>query len=206
MEKHHILVVDDEPGIQRVLQRILEAMDCQVTTASDTAAARRHLRYHKFDLILCDYLMPGENGLDFLQDMKREYPAILRVMITGNGDMATVIEAINQAQVHYYLTKPFEFETIRATVGELLRWADRKIVSGERPFTQRQRFELESLRTEYPGIDEVRREAGGAIILDEDVDAFTKDLSGLMDDPAPEPLKSEESHRVDEVFHRLIEG
>lgn len=206
MKKHHILVVDDEEGIQRVLQRILVAMECRVTTASDTVAARRHLRYHNFDLVLCDYLMPGENGLAFLQDLKRTYPKILRVMVTGNGDMKTVIEAVNQAQVHYYLTKPFEFATIRATVGELLRWAERKVVSGDRPFTTRQRFALESLRTEYPGIDEVHREPDGAILLDDNVDSFAKELPELLSCSPPKSLNSETSLLLDEEFHRLIEG
>lgn len=206
MNAQHVLIVDDEKSIQRVLQRVLAQVGCKVTTADDTASARRLLRYHSFDLILCDYLMPGENGLAFLQDMKREYPKTIRVMMTGNGDMQTVIEAINQAQVHFYFTKPFDFKTIRATVEELLGWAGRNEVAGDRPFTTRQRSELANLRSAHPGIDEVVRDRSGAIVLD-DAEEFTKELANLLDlkTACPQKTGSDDIFR-DEQFLKILEA
>lgn len=189
MTERNILVVDDEKNIQRVLKRILERLGHQVYTADDTRAARRILRLQRIDLVLCDYLMPGENGIAFLHELKRSHPDTIRVMITGNGNESTVISALNKAQVQHFFTKPFDVKALGATIEELLDRFPRGQKNPARPYTARQQSLMAELKHRHPGIDQVERDLDGAIVLDEDIELFTKELEEILGHPAASPIK-----------------
>ena len=206
MSERHVLVVDDEPAIQRILKRLLSRCGCKVFTADDTVSARRLLKYHHIDLVMCDYLMPGENGLQFLRELKRSHPHILRVMITGQGDMDTAISAINTAQVQFYFTKPFDFDTVQSTVEELLDWSERKQSGQSQPFTAQRVSLMADLKSRHPGIDQVVRDSKGAIVLDEDCELFSKDLEDILGLPAARPVKTSPRSLIDDEFLKVLEG
>ena len=117
--KFKILIVDDE---QDVLDALLETLrrakefKSDIEMAKEGAGALASLEKHEFDLVISDYKMPGMNGIELLTAVKKKYPRTIRILITGFSDVNVAKEAINKAQVHHYIEKPWESAELRATV------------------------------------------------------------------------------------------
>lgn len=170
MSTKTLLIVDDEFSIRRLLARILRKSGVQVITADSVATAEMLLLYNEVDLVLCDHEMPGEKGLSFLCRLKQQYPDMVRVLITGHADFAMTVEAINDAQVHYCISKPFETSEIQDLVTDLLGWGDKREAAPQRAFTQQQRADMRELAQHHPGIADVRRDTQGAVLLEDELD------------------------------------
>ena len=172
MKTSTVLVVDDESAIRRLLMRLLRMEGVEVLTADSVTAAERLMLFNKVDLIICDYQMPGENGLQFLHRLKSSYPRMVRVLITGYADVQVTLEAINKVRVHYCITKPFDSAETRTTISELLTWQQGQQKAAPRAFTRQREAKMAELDAEHPGIGTVRRDTQGAILLDDDLDFF----------------------------------
>src|SRR6476620_2281109 len=107
----HILIVDDEAPIQRMLGRLLEQYGYSSTLASNAKEARVALGSKEFALILCDVNMPGESGLELVKHVLSEYRHTAAVMVTGldNPEWASVAREIG---AYGYSLKPFESNEI----------------------------------------------------------------------------------------------
>lgn len=81
----HILIIDDERPIRLMLRKLFESEGHQVTDASD--GEEGITRYHEdpADLIIMDLVMPGKEGLETIRELKREYPDIKIIAISGGG-------------------------------------------------------------------------------------------------------------------------
>jgi class 3 adenylate cyclase/DNA-binding NarL/FixJ family response regulator len=115
-----ILIVDDEGPIRHLLKQILEAKGYSCTLAADAAAARQCLKQETFELVLCDILMPGELGLDFVRELLAEHPNTAAVMVTAVDD-PLVAESAVQMGVYGYITKPIERNEVIINVANALR-------------------------------------------------------------------------------------
>lgn len=166
-----VLVVDDDFSVRRLLARILRKRGVQVITADSVATAEMLLLYNQVDLILCDHQMPRENGLSFLGRLRSQYPDMVRAVISGHVDFAMTMEAINDAQVHYCITKPFEISDIQDLVTDLLSWGAHWEEAPKRAFTQQCRVDMRKLAELHPGIADVRRDTKGAILFEDELDA-----------------------------------
>ena len=103
-----ILVVDDEIDMQQLLKRSLEPdLGCRVETASSGEMALQMLAESRFDLVLADIKMPGMDGLELLELIKREIPDVTVVMMTAYGSIDTAVEAIKNG-AYDFITKPFD--------------------------------------------------------------------------------------------------
>jgi PAS domain S-box-containing protein len=71
-------------------------------------------------VIIADYMMPGMNGVRLLQLAQQQFPAALKIMLTGRADLAAVVRAVNQADLYRYLAKPWEQNDLLLTVREAL--------------------------------------------------------------------------------------
>jgi len=102
----HILVVDDDDGIRTLVKRYLNENNYLVTTANSAEDASEKIKIIKFDLIVLDIMMPGKNGLEFIQENKKilETPIIL---LTAKGEAQERIEGL-EVGADDYLPKPFE--------------------------------------------------------------------------------------------------
>jgi two-component system phosphate regulon response regulator OmpR len=102
----HILVVDDDDGIRSLVKKYLNENKYLVTTAASAEDASEKIRIIKFDLIILDIMMPGKNGLEFIQEnkIKLETPIIL---LTAKGEPNERIEGL-EIGADDYLPKPFE--------------------------------------------------------------------------------------------------
>ncbi len=191
MSNKKILITDDELAILKVLSRLLSSQGYRVETASSVAEAEQLLQSFQPDLLITDYVMPGEDGLSFLSRLSSSHPTLIRVLLTGFADTRTAVKAINQAHVHYFIVKPFEGDEILQVVRDLFA-----AYIPPKPAAPRGETEaaLDRLLQAHPGIDSVRRNTGGYILLDEDLDAMTppntQDFESFPDlprDPAPAP-------------------
>jgi putative two-component system response regulator len=100
-----ILAIDDSPEILRVVERTLsERFECAL--AGDVPEARERLAGEDFDLVLCDIQLPGESGLELVEEMAADRTDAAIVLITGMDDSGVVSRAL-ELGVHGYLVKPF---------------------------------------------------------------------------------------------------
>ena len=102
----HILVVDDDDGIRSLVKKFLNENNYLVTTADSAEDASDKIKIIKFDLIVLDIMMPGKNGLEFIEENKKnlETPIIL---LTAKGEAKERIEGL-EIGADDYLPKPFE--------------------------------------------------------------------------------------------------
>ncbi|HXF86651.1 MAG TPA: response regulator [Anaerolineales bacterium] len=107
METASVLVVDDEPGIALLCQRILSGVGYQVKTCTDPRAAIEYLGSHRVDLLLVDIRMPEVDGFDVISRAQRAQPDIAVLVMTGFGTVETAIRALRQG-VDGLILKPFE--------------------------------------------------------------------------------------------------
>lgn len=124
MTTHSLLFVDDEPYILEALVRVFRREDYHVRVAPSATEGWAALAQQPADLILCDQRMPGVTGVEFLARVKQDYPDTIRIMLTGHADTDAAVAAINDGEVHRFLTKPWRNEEIRLTVREMLDQRD----------------------------------------------------------------------------------
>jgi thioredoxin reductase (NADPH) len=111
-----ILTVDDDPGVSRAVARDLRQRyggQYRIVRAESAAAAldalkELRLRGDEVAVLLADYRMPQMNGVEFLEEAMKFYPAARRVLLTAYADTNAAIEAINVVDLDYYLLKPWD--------------------------------------------------------------------------------------------------
>jgi len=107
-----ILVVDDEIDMQKLLKRSLEpALECKVETASSGEMALQMLAKSRFDLVLADIKMPGMDGLELLELIKRDTPDVTVVMMTAFGSIDVAVQAMKNG-AYDFITKPFDHDAL----------------------------------------------------------------------------------------------
>lgn len=103
-----ILCVDDEPNILAALRRLFHKEGYRVLCAEGGAAALALLERETVDIVISDMRMPGMDGAVFLESVRRRWPAPARLLLTGQADVASAIDAINRGGIYRYLTKPWD--------------------------------------------------------------------------------------------------
>jgi two-component system phosphate regulon response regulator OmpR len=121
-EPSHLLVVDDDARLRALLQRFLAEQGFRVTAAADAAAARKALSGLAFDLIVLDVMMPGENGLELAESLRREGQEVPIIMLTARGAPDDRIAGL-EAGVDDYLGKPFDPRELALRIRTILRRA-----------------------------------------------------------------------------------
>ena len=109
MSAGHILVVDDEPGMRRYLQTVLELDSYKVSTASNGEEALDKLQRDQPDVVLLDMVMPGPDGLETLRRIRETRPTTKVVMLSCVRDTRKVAMAMRLG-AHDYLSKPVQKE------------------------------------------------------------------------------------------------
>ncbi len=119
MKRYGVLVVDDEKEILRSLT-LTFAEDYQVFTASSGAEALEILKQRKIALVIADQRMPEMTGAQLLEKVFQIDPNIIRMILTGYTDIASLIQAINEGHIYQYITKPWERRELRIIVKRAL--------------------------------------------------------------------------------------
>ncbi|MEK7355906.1 MAG: response regulator, partial [Bdellovibrionota bacterium] len=118
--KPKILCIDDESSILAALARLLSP-DFVVLSATSTDQARELLDHHRdVAIVLTDHSMPGESGVRFLRYVQTAAPDAVRAILSGRVDVESMAEAINTAQVHRVILKPWDNDILRLQMMEAL--------------------------------------------------------------------------------------
>ena len=120
-DKLSILFVDDEPRILTGLRRMLHSMrnDFNMSLAPGGLEALEILESQPFDLILSDMRMPGMDGVTLLGEVRKRYPHMIRMALSGQASKETVLTSVGL--VHQYLAKPCDADSLKMA---LLRLSD----------------------------------------------------------------------------------
>jgi two-component system chemotaxis response regulator CheY len=117
-----ILVIDDDKHIRDLLRRVLETASYKVIDAPDGRAAMRMWRETPADLIITDILMPEQDGLEFIRELRREAPTAKIIALSG-GSARMHLDTLSIAKQFGAigtLNKPFEIDDLLKTVKSAL--------------------------------------------------------------------------------------
>jgi DNA-binding NtrC family response regulator len=116
-----ILIVDDEPTILNLLNKILIGQGYDATPASNGEKALQLLQTEKFDLMISDINMTPINGMELLRKAAGSWPDMGVIMLTAYGTVATAVEAMKEGAFDY-ITKPFKLDELVLTVQRALAY------------------------------------------------------------------------------------
>ena len=161
-----ILCVDDEPNILASLRRLFRKENYRVLCAGSAAAGVAMLEQERVDIVISDMQMPEMNGTEFLECVRRRWPATLRLLLTGYADVESTIGAINRGEIYRYITKPWNENTMLLVIRDAL----------ERQGLEREKARLEALTRQQ---NEALRELNAT--LEQRVRDRTAELSSAQD-------------------------
>lgn len=117
-----ILIVEDDPAIRKMEEKILSSAGYQIHIAEDAEQGLRKVRTHKYDLVMLDVMMPGMNGYDFARTMREDanLQSVPVLFVTARGSPQDVKEGFQSGGM-LYLVKPFTsamlLTTVKAVIG-----------------------------------------------------------------------------------------
>jgi CheY-like chemotaxis protein len=125
-----LLLVDDEPNVTEGLTRRLRR-DYQIFSAQDGAQALRLLEQEgEMHIIVSDMRMPNMNGAQLLSEVRKWYPDMIRILLTGQADLESAIAAVNEGQIFRFLAKPCPPEVMKGVLQAAMR--QHELVNSER--------------------------------------------------------------------------
>lgn len=118
-DRRCVLVVDDDPGVRDVIRSMLESSGYSVLLAANGKEAMRLLRTERADLILTDLVMPEQEGIETIKTLRREYPEIKVIAMSGafGGDYLRIAAYLG---AHATLAKPIQMDKLLKLVSETL--------------------------------------------------------------------------------------
>lgn len=129
MEKLYIICVDDQREVVNSVARDLAALRDWTVVEECESAAEAYALIEDLDgagspvaLVVCDHIMPGENGVDFLASLAEDsrFPHLKKMLLTGQATHRDTIDAINRARINHYFEKPWQPELLLRACRELL--------------------------------------------------------------------------------------
>ncbi len=116
---HHVLVVDDDPRLCKLLARFLKDNGFMASAAQSAAEARRHMGGLRFDLMVVDRMMPGEDGISLIKSVRKSSDMPI-LMLTAMGESEHRIQGLEHG-ADDYMAKPFEPRELLLRVNSILR-------------------------------------------------------------------------------------
>ena len=132
MKKRNVLIVDDDPDVLSMLERLLKKLEYNPFVAQNGEEAVQIIDTSRIDVVVSDLVMPEMDGMELLKRVKSRKGDIPFLMITGHPTIETAVEAIKKG-AYDYLTKPFQVEEVQIKIDRALekrglrrslRWAN----------------------------------------------------------------------------------
>src|SRR4030043_559861 len=115
-----MLIIDDEEIVLKSCRKIFEAEGFEVVTSANPQEGLKLVSEKSFDVILCDWMMPGFDGLDVVEEVDKRSPNSTVVMISGYPSLGRATEAMKRGAMDY-VAKPFRPEEIIEVVKKAVR-------------------------------------------------------------------------------------
>jgi len=180
-KRYRMLIVDDEPSNLKKLKRTF-GNEYEIFEASSAIDGFEILKKRKVDVIISDQKMPDMTGIELLKKSKRINPHIVRIVLTGYTESDDLIEAINEGEVHRYITKPWNPDELRIIVRDVLEKVE--LEKENRILTEKLKLLNERLRAEN-------------YILKREVDEFFNEGNIIF--------KSEEMKKILEMASKIVD-
>jgi DNA-binding NtrC family response regulator len=117
MEKLRLMIVDDEDRFLATTEKLLQKKGVDVVTASSGTEALEKLRAYAVHVVILDVKMPGMDGVTVLKEIKRQFPMVEVVMLTGHATVESAVEGLKAGAVDY-LMKPADLDQILEKANE----------------------------------------------------------------------------------------
>lgn len=122
MRERTILFVDDEEKSRKYFRRIFrEHFEIIVAGDGQEALEIFQARREEIGLVVTDQMMPGKTGLEFLRDVQRIAPEVVRILSTAYADSEQLAEAARNGLIEYFVQKPWEIEKVTSILREAAR-------------------------------------------------------------------------------------
>ncbi|MDB5213274.1 MAG: response regulator [Myxococcaceae bacterium] len=176
--RYTVLVVDDEAEVVETLKRNLRSEPYAVIGTTSPKEALAIVDAGGIDLVIADIDMPEMDGLSLVARIQRSHPDVIRILLTGDASLESAMTAINQGEVHRYLTKPWSTSELRDILRSALDRVTelRRASQISRDVAAREAFLLD-LEKAHPGVRRVVREDGAYVIDAERMRDVARSLS-----------------------------
>ncbi len=164
----NILIVGDEIRIVSAIRRALIDEPYDVLSAGSGTEGLKVLESMPVKVVISDERMPGMTGSEFLGIVKRRYPRVIRIMLTGHASLEAAMKAVNDGEIYRFFTKPWNDLELRLAVRSALERfnleeENRRLLG----IVKRQAMELKVLEKRYPEITKLQRDERGNIVVDD---------------------------------------
>ncbi|MBU3137538.1 response regulator [Clostridium gasigenes] len=175
--KKRILIVDDEKNIRIALKQCFKGENYKVEMANDGKEAIEKLKNDRYDLILMDYQMPNKNGLEVLEDIRKNNIETRVIIMTAYGTVDIAVDSMKLGAVDF-ISKPFTIAKVKDVVRESLK-KDAIIIMGERDIGGSLNEARDAIR--HGSLDEATQHLRDVLISDASNPA-TQNLLGVIEE------------------------
>ena len=112
-----VLVVDDEPEFLELISKRFKKRNLDVAVAGDGMESLQYLAKHDIDVVVLDVKMPRMDGIETLQEIKKRYPLVEVILLTGHGTVEAGIQGMSHG-AYDYVMKPFNLDDILFRIGK----------------------------------------------------------------------------------------
>src|ERR1017187_9047947 len=130
-----ILFIDDDTNLLAAVERNLRQKFNLVTAPGGEAGLAKMANDGPFAVVVADMQMPGMNGVQLLAEAQKRHPETVRLMLTGNADQRTAVEAVNKGHVFQFLTKPCPTEMLNLALQAGLK--QYRLITAERELLEK---------------------------------------------------------------------
>ncbi len=117
-----VLFVDDEASVLNVIRDTLFQNDFDIVTASSAKEGIEIIESEQIDMVISDIRMPEMDGMEFLELVKKKWPSIIRVFLSGYVDESTALQALTNGLVSTYFPKPWDTTELRDEIIRMLKF------------------------------------------------------------------------------------
>jgi len=146
-----VLIVDDEPLISGVLTEQLAVAGYRAETAASLAEAQRMMEKAAPAAVLLDLNLPDGNGLDLLPDLRRQWPEVPVLVMTGHGTIQSAVKAMRQGAVNY-ITKPMAADELCLAIGSAVETSRLRLRAEEERQRNTETFSFDRIVSESPAM------------------------------------------------------
>ena len=145
MNKAHILIIDDDPGLRKTLSDILRLKGFEIFAVANGTEGLEFLAAHPINVVLIDLGLPDMPGVEVLNRVKVEFPLTEAIILTGNATLDSAIAATNQGAFSYLL-KPYDIEQLLLNINDAVKkQQDREMMTRHNAEVERANAELKAL-------------------------------------------------------------
>lgn len=163
-----VLLVDDESSVLSALKRALRSEPYEVVSEQSAEAAIERMKSEAFKVVISDERMPGIQGAEFLAIVREQFPATVRILLTGHATLDAAMRAVNEGGIFKFLTKPWDDDVLRQTIRDAVnKYNLERDVWQIFTALRSEEGELELLESDFPGICHLDRDKDGNLLLPE---------------------------------------